>query len=105
MHTSTKNKITFLQSYVKNQLPFWYKKFGENITGVRIDKKNRNNKTQNYYSIIFNVEEKKEEDKIKKKQIIPKKIEVLSRTGKKRMLEQMLGKQENLIFIWQFWIK
>lgn len=76
MHTTTRNKIEHLQNYTKKNLSRWYKKYGENVTGIRVDKKRKGRKVMKYYSIVFNVVKKIDEDNLSKKHIIPKHIEV-----------------------------
>lgn len=87
MHTSTKNKIEFLQSHIKRNLSRWYKKYGENVTGVRVDKKRKGKKTKNYYSIVFNVVSKKREEGLPKGEVIPKTINVTFKDGSERKIK------------------
>lgn len=81
MHTNTKNKIEFLQQHIKRNLSRWYKKYGENVTGVRVDKKRKEKKMKNYYSIVFNVVKKEKLKEIPPKKVIPQYINVPFKDG------------------------
>lgn len=87
MHTSTKNKIEFLQKHIKRNLSRWYKKYGENVTGVRVDKKRKGKITKNYYAIVFNVIRKEKIEDIPKGKIIPRDINVTLKDGKVKKIK------------------
>ncbi len=87
MHTNTKNKIAFLQRHIKRHLTSWYKKYGENVTGIRVDKKRKGKKAKNYYSIVFNVVKKLNGNDLPAKQIIPKFFDINFPDGKRRKIK------------------
>jgi len=87
MHTSTKNRIQLLQKFINRYLSRWYIKYGKNVTGVRVDKKRIGKKSQNYYSIVFNVVKKVKKKDLPKKQIIPKHFNVVIENNKKKKIK------------------
>ena len=84
MHTSTKNRIEFLQKYINRNASRLYKIHSENITGLSIRKKQASKKKKNYYAIVFKVVKKIKENKLDKKHIIPKSIKVKFQMEKQR---------------------
>lgn len=82
MHNTTKKRIEFLQSQIQKKTPSFYKKYGDNLSSIRVDKKRKGKKVKNYYSIVFNVVKKLKEKEIPKNQIIPKHIPLKFPNGK-----------------------
>jgi len=71
MNTKTKNKIEFLQKYLRKKYLKWYQIHPQNIVGFRIDKKVTNGKRERNYSIIFQVRKKRKEKNLGAKETIP----------------------------------
>lgn len=71
---ATRKKLDFLQKYINKSASLWFCKYGNQITGVWVDKKKIGRKTTRFYSIVFNVIQKKKEHDLNPKQIIPKSI-------------------------------
>lgn len=76
MNSATAKKISFLQQYLRENSDSLHKLDPGNITSFYIGKKQQGNRAGRNYAIIFTVVKKKDEEKLKKAQIIPTHIEV-----------------------------
>lgn len=85
MHNKSKKKIEFLQAYVRKNYAKWFKKYGDNLTSIWIDRKRKGNSVMPYYSIVFNVVKKESPQDLQPAQIFPKHITIQFPDGKKRI--------------------
>jgi len=76
MHTSTRNRIEFLQKHINKHAPLWFKKYGENLTSIQVHKKHTKRRKKNYYAIVFHVVQKKKINELDPKEIIPRYIDI-----------------------------
>lgn len=84
---STKRKLVFLQNYIRNWHKEWRQNNVDNIVGFRIGKKTSNGIRSRYYSIIFQVNEKKNENQLESNSIIPKSYLIEFEDKKKRRIK------------------
>lgn len=87
MNTKTKNKIEFLQKYLRKKYLNWHKIHPLNIVGFRIDKKVSKGKKERNYSVIFQVKKKKKEKNLDSKEIIPPFFKIRFPDGKVRKIK------------------
>jgi len=84
---STKNKILFLQQYVKIWHKEWQKRHPQNIVGFRVGKKVKNGIESRHFSIIFQVVKKKNINKLKSKVQIPESFKIIFPDMKTRIIK------------------
>lgn len=84
---STKKKVAFLYSHIKEKYADWLAINKSNIVGFRIDKKVTEGKMSRNYAIIFQVKSKKEVESLSSKTIIPKYFEVAFPDKKTRKIK------------------
>ncbi|RPD43096.1 hypothetical protein [Chitinophaga barathri] len=71
MHPKTIRKIAFLQGYIQQRRKRWYKKYGNNLRSVRVERKYKNDRYLNYYVIVFNFAKKIPESELAATEYIP----------------------------------
>ncbi|OMP74705.1 hypothetical protein [[Flexibacter] sp. ATCC 35208] len=87
MHTQTRNKIHFLETYIEEHASDWFKQYGQNLTSVQVHKKITKRQKKNYYAIAFHVVKKKRPSQLDENEIIPADFLIEFPDGKTRRVK------------------